>query len=647
MQNRIRPGLAGLVGTLLYASLAFLLTLRLGSPPVGDALDPSWTMVLSWAFMHGSQWGTDIVFTHGPLGFLHPLASYDPVTFRAFVVGQIALAGLGAFISASLFARLELSGKLAAAAFLYLFQAVLWADTLWIVLCASAVVSLQLTLARGGPRWFCIVLVVASAVFGATVSMIKVSLLPLAVLGWVSAVAMGVGKRNGLVATIAALAFPLALISFWMLSGQRIEGLSMHLQWVVELIKGYGSAMSAGAAIPVELGGAASLLILGALLALGAWRERRDRTQLVAIVYLASALLFAWKAGFTRADAHTMTYFGVAAWIALVVPFTGSRPRPLAAFAHAAVGCACVPLLIAGSTGVVTPSTMASSAFLHLNGLGRAMLAPERFRASRFVEWQKQSQRLALPRIRERIGGEAVDLVGNQQGIVLLNELNYRPRPAFQGYLTFSPRLAAINQAFYRGLFAPKYVMFAPAPIDEHLPSSEDALTFLEILHHYEPVLIESDIALLQRRESKSVPAPADAEPMWTNGLLDHWVDIPPEMDAGIILRLRARPSTLGMAFALLVREPSWFIELQFENGSMRRHRLVRGAVEAGFLVSPVVRSATDLSSLLAGEKLPRVVRFRICAASKRLAPLFATNYRYELLNAGIGTPIPFPAKGR
>ena len=38
--------------------------------PIGTGDDSSWTSVLAYAYQHGLQFGRDIVFTYGPLGFL-------------------------------------------------------------------------------------------------------------------------------------------------------------------------------------------------------------------------------------------------------------------------------------------------------------------------------------------------------------------------------------------------------------------------------------------------------------------------------------------------------------------------------------------------------------------------------------------------
>ena len=49
--------------------VVWLSLLKLPAPPT-SGLDPSWRMVIGYALGHGMQWGTDLVFTYGPLGYL-------------------------------------------------------------------------------------------------------------------------------------------------------------------------------------------------------------------------------------------------------------------------------------------------------------------------------------------------------------------------------------------------------------------------------------------------------------------------------------------------------------------------------------------------------------------------------------------------
>src|SRR3954462_12550708 len=55
----------------LLASVYFWISfVRLPATSIRDSIPQSWESVLSFAAAHHLQWGRDVIFTYGPLGFL-------------------------------------------------------------------------------------------------------------------------------------------------------------------------------------------------------------------------------------------------------------------------------------------------------------------------------------------------------------------------------------------------------------------------------------------------------------------------------------------------------------------------------------------------------------------------------------------------
>ena len=88
--------------TLFLLAVLVLAVLAISLPRVGPSLaedvDTSLSAVLHYAYQHHLQYGTDIVFTYGPLGFL-TFFYYYPHAFAAqiiahFILGLVAASGL-------------------------------------------------------------------------------------------------------------------------------------------------------------------------------------------------------------------------------------------------------------------------------------------------------------------------------------------------------------------------------------------------------------------------------------------------------------------------------------------------------------------------------------------------------------------------
>ena len=67
--DRIRRHALGLAGQLALIALIWLALIRFPTAPTAG-LDPAWRLALSYAIEHCWQFGKDIVFTYGPLGYL-------------------------------------------------------------------------------------------------------------------------------------------------------------------------------------------------------------------------------------------------------------------------------------------------------------------------------------------------------------------------------------------------------------------------------------------------------------------------------------------------------------------------------------------------------------------------------------------------
>jgi hypothetical protein len=89
----------------LLTMLLTLLLIRMPTPPV-LGLDGSWSMALLYFHQHGFQFGRDIIFTYGPLGFLVAPTYFGQVPlFRLIweVGANLALAAALVNIGASFF----------------------------------------------------------------------------------------------------------------------------------------------------------------------------------------------------------------------------------------------------------------------------------------------------------------------------------------------------------------------------------------------------------------------------------------------------------------------------------------------------------------------------------------------------------------
>lgn len=588
-----------------FCMALFLLNIGFGAPP-STALDASWAEVLAWAALKHAQWGRDIAFTYGPLGFLHGNASYFPGILGWFVTGQILLTAAFVLTTTALLHRSHI--------LIFLLFAIAYAcsypwvpsDVSWAITLLFGTTVLMNRDVRPTTIASTVVVIAMAMLFGA-IALIKFSLFPLWLICVVALVADWLLRGSARSAVGILVIFLVALLNMWILCGQELGNLPAHLSAGFEIASGYGHAMGIGAPLTVELAGAACIGLFCLLCLFAAYQVRRDASALVALaLYMAGAFL-AWRANFTRAD-HAHWFF---AFFSLL-PFALLSHRRLKTMKLMRVGLILLAGVsaIAGLYGAIGISMRWQQLHEGINGHFHELTSFSELKVQRDAQWVAAQQRASLPKISQQVGSATVDMFTDEQGVVLLNGLNYKPRPIFQSYSAYTPYLARLNEAYFLGPQAPEYVVMKLDAIDARLPMIEDPLALAALLQHYRSVLMEHGYLLLLRDAASAPLAPIAPPTSWVTTKLGKEIPVTAATDATIAF-VKLDLSTLGEVYTFLLREPSLRIAIQTDNGSYD-YRFIRLTGASGFMLSPVIRSTQDWTRLQLDTPLPHVRGFRI-----------------------------------
>lgn len=583
--------------------------LRLGIGTAGVDLDQSWSAVIAWAHNHDAQWGKDIVFTYGPLGWLNCYATYNPQLFSSFVVGQILMTLATALVFGLAVGAAPRGLRLLLALAVVVLAPWLQADVLMLGSLILALAALD-RLARQTPASLAAVLatlVVATLV--AALSLLKFSLFPASLTLWACAGLLFLLASRGGLATVWLLGVPLAALLLWLGNAQQLSGIPDYLRLSLRMASDFGHAMGTPGPLPQLLAGLASVGLLFLLMAVWWLRAGTGRLRAsIVLLHLLLCLYLAWRAAFTRADpAHTaflMPLCGMLlmALIALSPQQRAGRALPLA------LAAALVALVFQAGPGLQRyrdtwrDVRITQASLLDLGGL----------RASFDAGRTAVRAQLDLPATRALVGSERIDLLTSSQGLLLVNEFNYAPRPLFQSYSAYSPPLLRLNEAHFLGPQAPAFVLFKLDTIDLRYPTSEDSLALIALLRNYRPVELERGFVLLQRQPAATTtplpPAPAQA----LTARPGEWIDVPDTGADAVILHADVSLSLAGRAYAFALREPATLLETQLSNGEVRQFRIVRGVAQSGFLLSPFLADEREYLRWYFGETQPRVQRIRL-----------------------------------
>jgi hypothetical protein len=336
---------------------------------------------------------------------------------------------------------------------------------------------------------------------------------------------------------------------------------------------------------------------------------------------LGLAVFMQFKSGFVRHDQHAFGFFAPVLFVPFLLP--AAFPSPLwRAPVRVVLLAYAVLLSAAGMESVLkhqgiaysyNPATLFGAGAAGLGQNLKKAVRPGGLRRRLEAERARLAAANALPRIKEQVGNAAVDLFTQGQGLVFVNGLTWRPRPAFQSYYAYTPELLAANARFYQGPDAPEYVLFMLPGSDGRLPL-EDGAAVVQLLRRYRPVLVEKGVLLL-RRLAGEPPAPAGPPPARREQVIRLGEEVglddggPPERMAFAI-----DYTWRGRLWKALFKPPPLFIRVKTSDGRDLDCRLIPGTARAGLLFNPLLLDTRDLAQAYGPAAPRRVVSLRIHA---------------------------------
>lgn len=480
---RARPWLLTLLaGVLLAAATGFDELRRL--PTAG--LDPSWNAGLHMAAHDGLDFGPDVLFTYGPLGFLKvPVYWYGSTGFAAFVYYVLTHVGL----AVALLLTLRRSYGIWGAVLVTLVVApVVVEPTPVIAFCAGAWLLTReddRPWSAGDPWPTDRIVALALGALAGIELLGKVN--TGVVVTAVAATALLFRPRRVALLGLFAAAAAVAFLAGWLLTGQPLGALSDYARGVARIVSGYSNAMGLEQAQRVWEYGAALVVALAGIAA--AWAvglgPRRDARFGLAAMWLVLAFL-EFKQGFVRHDTHALFFFGLTAGALCAFPWrSGMRAAGLAIIALGFVAYLGVGGL--KLTNVVDPVGRIGDTVDAV----RVAFSPDE-RAARMREGRASIVATEpLPaRVLAAVRGRTVAAWPTETAAVWAYGLRWRPLPVFQGYQAYTEGLDATDAALLRDdRRAPERILYRPlgGSVDARILSFDTPQTAREMLCRYVP----------------------------------------------------------------------------------------------------------------------------------------------------------------
>lgn len=608
----------------LFFGLMAMMMISLPLSPANE-LDASWRMALGKCFQDGLQFGVDVVFTYGPLGFLMG-KTYCGLQYDSLLAWQVIQSLVFTLV---IFRQgLRLTGYARCAYFTFFFLlGIAYEDGLHQEVIALAGFELLRRHAEKARLNTALLGILLGAL-----GLFKFTNLMIGAIFVLCAVSLHLSHRRRGDAGWLAGWFAGTFLLGWVLCRQNPLNLPAYFYNSWEISQGYQETMGIPTP-PYALGvGLTCLALLGVYTVLFV-RGLADRTRAAATTLALGAYIFLnWKHGFVRSDGHMIGFY-----FAVLVPATAYPALLDDSLRFRRVQNFMLTILVICAVlgiGVAIPDLLRgvlSNAQERVYGNVTRLFAPTALRSKYQAELEAERSYFDLGATRKVVGNATLDVLGYEQAVAIYNQFNYHPRPVLQSYSAYRPYLSQLNAKFYASRRAPEYVLLKLHTIDRRLLTFDDSEVLSLLVHRYEYVHTEKSYQLWRLKPGPFSLASIAPQPLKTTTLVPGQPFLAEEYsDRPLWAQIEFQPSLLGRLRGFLYKPPVAILRIKNTQGMVTEYRMPLPMGRTGFIINPVVEDIISYMQF-AGAKPDRLLQSLTVVVAKEDRPYFADEYTVKL----------------
>jgi len=575
---------------LLAATLIFIATYSYVGVPTRPGLDPSYQFAFNYFFANNVQIGKEVLFSFGPLGFL---LWPEPIGKNLYIAYLVSGVFLFLFIFLSLYLNSISKQKTNTFSFfIIIFMTFFIASQIGIhnLLIFIPVILLILHKIKGNVFYL-----IFASMFVGLAFMVKASagIIGLSILFsyWVLTY-FEVKKITFFL--ISSITMILTFLLIWFLLYQNLSGIIDYLIATLELSRGNSSAMTINPSNNWWL----FALFFFSYSILPFILKENNIFFLYSLMMVPTVVFF--KYAFARADSWHIVYFliflGQFLYLVLIIS-TDIKKK------HVILSTIIFILFVLFTPG--NPNLGAAKRFFIpiANNLSNKPFVTFEVSHNNLVkESNVLLKKINLEKeVLEIIQQNTIDIYPWEASYVAANMLNWKSRPVFQSYITYTPYLDMKNADFYSSTKSSYFILWIKkhwggevGSIDGRYLLNDEPLTLYQILKHYKPVYETTNILLLKKSEHELLGDPAvtqESTHQW-----DTWIEIPNNTLMNSIHRAKVNiERTLFQKIKkLLYKEFEVYITYKFENGEEKKYRIVVDNAKNGLWINPFQNKLLD-----------------------------------------------------
>ena len=542
--------------------------------PILPGLDPGWVLGLNMAHTQGLVHGKDIVWTYGPLGYLaYPDPSgHSMYPALAFRLGMYLLWGV-ALLRLSLVVRSQNESRLHCRSD-RLFRDTRPADgsgssgvSFFHVVSRRGCGSLEMANGRPGHPGLCV-----SAGLHDQSQFRHRSSLPFRERGRSCRFARRIFQALRWQIFSAMLLFPISTVLLYAAGTGSVGSLPAYIRNSLEMASAYSEEMSYNGPIGQVWLAIIGIAVLFLVLPLA---ERSIRTLAAGFLPALLYAFFSFKSCMVRQDMHAADLHLRLALAALFLLVLANRKEFVYLTLCFQVACILISHHFISADWPHTNAVIKLR--LGLSGNWPTLKAYGNW-SKTWADWERHGRDNLLPlraseELQAIIGKKSIEVLPWDVARVYANGWNWSPRPIFQTYAAYTPRLDRINGEHLKSGRGADLALVSWDAIDGRHPFLDTPFSWQTQLDLYQTLTTDSDLLLLSRRPTSRFQAVEQIGGETTTW--DREIRVPQSADP-VTVSARIERSITGRLRSVLFRSNPFFIEVDRKSGRTERYRALR-----------------------------------------------------------------------
>jgi hypothetical protein len=592
-----------LIIILVFGMIGFLTVPNLLLLP-SPGIDNSWQVGLNMAKIRGFQFGKDIMFQFGPLGFM-----YSPV-FCQFNIWLIS-AAFSLFVHLLLiYSIVIMMKKLSASLIDYVLMGITLMLALVIISAETSVeykllfsISILLYLSiinQSNPNRLLMLCVFVSFLM-AVVSLIKFTAIFISVGILLFMTVLCLYKKRIRPLCCMLLVYTVSVLVLLVLARQKITNFPAYLLNGYEISKGYNYAGIINGrlrevCVGFYAGGLLIFLLLDSIL--------KNKPGLKYFILINLGFVFvSFKHGFIRHDnAHVYIFFANALLFFCSLYIANKKQLSLLSRCLTLILIfASIPFIFKCCKHMLIPHPLGK---LKMIGSVASLITDSAAGKAQKLENAKSELRkvyLLNDETIKYIGNMSTDIMPSEISLVYAYNLNWSPRPLLQSYGAFTDKLDMLNSQHFESVDAPEFLLYAFGSIDGRYPLFDEPATFRTILRNYKPVFIDGKFIILRRADTRNWPPSKTVSVLDTETEFGKPISVPKIKNGYLFAKIYMEYNLLGKIAKLIYKPPIIGIGL-LADGSVFGHRFIFSTARNGIFLSQYIHGVRDLAAVWNGK---------------------------------------------